>query len=186
MIDNGLEYYMTFNIEKVVGKRYEQNVDRVLGKEWIEYSKDSYIYNNWAKIYWESHKFNNALKYCNYESDKWSSTEVKDKALSKIYDFIKNRPKGCMSRITPLLPFEMYLLNDGFEMISFAPMNALEPNGRIYSKDGKEIVLAFGLTIDDRRTNFFYSVNNDNYYQVDNNIDNYIDAINSKLKPLLV
>ena len=107
-----------------------------------------------------------------------------------------------MSSTTPLLPFEIFLLNDGFEMVSFSEMNAINPGvnlvtnkndniiglkySRCYRKDDYFIILAFGIEINKKKTNFYFMTNKHPYaeFQVDNNLDNFDDAINGKLKPL--
>ena len=132
----------------------------------------------------------------------WKNNVAKQQAFDKVYEFNKSGKSGSMSSTTPLLPFEIFLLNDGFEMVSFSEMNAINPGvnlvtnkndniiglkySRCYRKDDYFIILAFGIEINKKKTNFYFMTNKHPYaeFQVDNNLDNFDDAINGKLKPL--
>ncbi len=151
----------------------------------------------------ESSSYNRALESCKYDSELWNEKQ-RDKALLKIHNSISN--SNCLSSITPLFPFEIYMMNDGFEMISFCGLNAIDPGfsivaksqigdnilnpqgikyGRCYKKDNHFISLGFGIEINDIKTNFYFNISKSNsYFQVDNNINNYHKAINGNLKSL--
>ncbi len=154
----------------------------------------------------ESRAYNDALRDSNYHSEFWKNDEAKNKAFSKIYEFNLSGKSGNASSTTPLFPFEIYMMNDGFEMVSFCELNAIDsgvsivagkqkgdtlinPKGvlynRCYQKDDYFICMAFGIEIDGKKTNFYFITNKSNYtFQVDNDINNYQKAINGKLKPL--
>lgn len=158
----------------------------------------------------ESKAYNNAFNDSKYYSEFWENDEAKNKAFSKIYEFNLFGKNGTGSSTTPLFPFEIYMMNDGFEMVSFCEMNSINPGVKlfIYKKskkkigdhyvyEGKEVFsrfykkndlivsLAFGITIGGKKTNFYFVTNKSNYtFQVDNDINNYKNAINGKLQSL--
>ncbi len=119
--------YMVFGYEYVNGHRFKQPVDRIDGKTLNEFNEDSYEAKHWGTIYWKSKAYNDALKYSKFDSDLWISNSFRNKAFNKIYDFIENGKSGSGSTITELFPFEIYMLNDGFEMVSFCELNAINP-----------------------------------------------------------
>ena len=56
---------------------------------------------------------------------------------------------------------------------------------RCYKKKDYFVYIAFGIEIQGKKTNFYFQTNkSNNTFQIDNNIENYTDAINGKLKPL--
>lgn len=165
------------------------NFKEIFGEEYSKVSKDSFCYEN-------------TLNDINYNSDLWKNNVAKQQAFDKVYEFNKSGKSGTGSSTTPLLPFEIFLLNDGFEMVSFSEMNAINPGvslvynkdinniglkySRCYKKDDYFIILAFGIEINKKKTNFYFMTNKHPYaeFQVDNNLDNFDDAINGKLRPL--
>ena len=194
------KYYIQTFYEPREGFYYDQPVKRLNGKSYYEYPEDSYERENWGFIYWDSKKYNDALQFSRFNDSLWKNKKVKIKAFEKIYDFIKNHKSGTGSAITALHNFEIYLMNDGFEMLSFSECNALNPSfvpickkiigdelvdlkgfkfTRSYTKDNIIINIAFGLN----NTNFYFTLDN-NSYQVSNDKKDYKKAIKGKLKKL--
>jgi len=154
----------------------------------------------------ESDMYKNTIEDSNYNSKLWKNTDIKNKAFSKIYDFNISGKSGSISSTTPLFPFEIYMINDGFEIISFCELNAINPGltiiadtfinnalvnpkgiqyRRSYKKDDNFIHLGFGIEINERKVNFYFKTSKSVFtFQVDNNFNNYEKAINGKLKPL--
>jgi len=200
-------YIKTF-YEKREGFRFEQPVQRLNGKSYYDYPENSYERENWAYIRRESEYYNSSLYYSQFDSELWTNTKAKIKAFDKIFTFVKNGCSGSASSITALFPFEIYLMNDGFEMISFCELNAINPAvsiiadkwigdeiinpkgikySRCYLKDDNFIYLAFGIVFNEVKTNFYFETSKSNYtFQVDNNIKNYEKAINGELPPLQI
>ena len=169
------------------------NFKKIFGVDFTSARKESYLYNS-------------TLVDCNYKSELWKDEKTKNKAFDKIHLFNINGKSGSSSSTTALFPFEIFLLNDGFEMLSFCELNAINsgvqiiadkfvndafinPTGikynRCYNKKDNFIYVAFGIEINNKKTNFYFQTTKSNYtFQVDNNIDNYKQAINGKLKPL--
>ena len=198
-------YIRTFQ-ENRAGFQYPQPVERLNGKSYYEYSEDSFERENWGLIAKESYNYNSALDFSMFNSELWTNEKAKIKAFEKIYQFIKDGKSGSGSSITALFPFEIFLMNDGFEMVSFCELNAMNPGlkfiadsmvgdeiinpkgifqNRCYLKDDNFIYLAFGITVEGKKTNFYFKTSKSNhYFQVDNNIENYKKAISGALKPL--
>ena len=202
-MDRPLYYIKTF-FEPREGFRFDQPVERLNGKSYYEYEQDSYERKNWGTISWDSKKYNDALDYSQFYSELWTNEEAKLQAFTKIYNFIKDGKSGSGSSITGLFPFEIFLMNDGFEMISFTELNAINPGVgiicdkivgdeiinprglrylRTYLKDDNFIYLGFGIEFDKKKTNFYFQTSKDylHHFQVDNTIENYEKAINGKL-----
>lgn len=197
------KYYIQTFYEKRQGFQYEQPVERLNGKSYYEHPEDSFERQNWGSIYWDSRKYNDALDYSQFNSNLWTNEKAKIKAFTKIYDFIKKGKSGSGSSITALFPFEIFMMNDGFTMDSFTELNAINsgfhivcdkiigdeivnPKGirysRTYSKEDNFIYLAFGIEINKVKTNFYFQTSKSpHYFQVNNSIDKYLDAINGKL-----
>lgn len=197
------DYIQTFQ-EKVDGMQYEQPIERLNGKTFWEFAPDSFERKNWGAIYWDSKKYNDALDYSQFNSDLWTNETAKKQAFNKIYDFIKN---GKKSSITQLFPFEIFMMNDGFAIDSFSELNAINTGvqiigdktigdqisnpksvecSRCYSKGDNSIYLAFGIEINNVKTNFYFQTSNSpHYFQVNNSIDKYLDAVNGKLTFLI-
>lgn len=155
----------------------------------------------------ESYAYNNTLDDSMFYSHFWKDENAKEKAFEKIYDFNIKGKSGTGSSTTPLFPFEIYLMNDGFEMGSFSELTALNPGTslicdkyegdkvygpigilytRWYQKKDLMIYIGFGIRIGGVQTNFYFGSNQSNsVFQIDNNIENYNKAINLELKDLL-
>jgi len=200
------EYYIETFYEKRDGFRFEQPVQRLKGKTYYDYPESSYERENWGILRIESSKYNEAIFCSQYNSELWKRKSQRNKAFLKIYEFIKKGKSGSGSSITPLFPFEIYLMNDGFKMVSFCELNAINTGvqivaekcigdeiigvkglkySRCYLKEDNFIYLAFGIVFYDIKTNFYFETSKSNFtFQVDNNIENYHNAINGKLRPL--
>ena len=179
--------YIKHAWEKREGYKYEQPVEYCNG---IKLTFETIIdFENIFKTPFsvaekESRSYNNALDKSKYYSKFWKNDEAKNKAFSKIYDFNLSGKSGTGSSTTPLFPFEIYMMNDGFEMISFCEMNAINPGlnlfvykkskkkigdqyvykgkevfSRCYKKNDLIVSLAFGITIGDKKTNFYFVTN---------------------------
>lgn len=192
--------------EKREGFRYPQPIERLNGKSFFEYTPGSEEVKNWYKYFLESKQYDDAKKYCNYDSDLWTNETAKNNAAVKIHNYITSGKSGTGSNVTPLFPFEIYLMNDGFKMLDFCELSALVPGvsimaksmiadkiinpkglcySRCYSKNNNFIYLAFGIEVNKKKTNFYFKTSKSTYaFQVDNDINNYKKAINGLLKPL--
>lgn len=170
------------------GSRYPQPIKYCNGKELTcEVIKNFEIIFNkeFGIASSESRAYNTALSYSKYDSELWKNDRARDNAFEKIYNFNLQGKGGTSGSVTPLLPFEIFLMNDGFEMKSFCELNALMPMYRTYVKGDVKINIAFGIIIDGRQTNFYFKTSkHPSEFQVDNNPENYTKAINGKLKPL--
>ena len=197
------KYYIQIFQEKVEGMQYEQPIERMNGKTYWEFSPDSFERQNWGSIYWDSRKYNDSLDYCQFNSELWTNENAKIQAFNKIYDFIKKGKSGSGSSVTQMFPFEIFMMNDGFTMDNFCELNAINsgihivcdkmigdkivnPKGikysRTYLKKDNFIYLAFGLETNKVNTNFYFQTSKSHhYFQVNNSIDKYLDAINGKL-----
>lgn len=185
------------------GYQYKQPVERIKGKSFYEYNKKSHERINWGDLYWKSKKYNDAIIFSRYHSNLWKSGKAKKHAFNMIYNFIIKGKSGTGSSITKLFPFELFLLNDGFKMVGFCELNAINPGRqlicdavkgdvvtnpigfyypRTYVKKDVSINIVFGFG--DFNFCFKTSNNPNNHFQIDNNIHNYKSAINGKLKPL--
>jgi hypothetical protein len=200
------KYYIKTYYEPRQGFQFEQPVQRLNGKSYYEYSENSYERENWGFFLKESYQYNSALDYSQFNSSLWLNETIKIDAFNKIYDFINKGKSGNGSSITALFPFEIFLLNDGFKMVNFCELNAINPgvsivaekqNGdeiinpkgikytRSYLKNDNFIYLAFGIEFNKKKTNFYFQTSKSNhFFQVDNSIENYSNAINGKL-PIL-
>jgi len=80
----------------------------------------------------------------------------------------------------------IFLMSDGFELINFCELNAIDPIYRVYKKNDCIIYIGCGILLDSKRfVQFYFTINNKRkIYQVDNKKENYSDAINGKLKDL--
>ncbi len=98
------------------------------------------------------------------------------------------------------------MMNDGFEMVSFCELNAINTglvivcksvqgdilnnpvgsyNNRCYVKGDNKICLMFGIEKDGVKTKFYFTTSKSrHHFQLDNDINNYSKAINGELKPL--
>jgi len=200
------KYYIQTFYEKRDGFRYEQPIKRLKGKTYYEFAEGSFERENWGFIAKQSYYYNEAIFASQFKSKLWKSKAIKTKAFYIIYEFIRKGKSGTGSSITPLFPFEIFMLNDGFEIISFGELNAINPcvtvscekvigdeiigvkgikKTRTYVKNNKQISLCFGLIYDKKKTNFYFEINglNDSF-QVDNSINNYEKAISGLLPSL--
>lgn len=170
------------------------------------YLEDSYERQNWGELKWKNVHYSNSIRVCRYYSSLWTNYTARDNALETIYNFITTTKN--VSSITELFGFEIYLMNNGYTMKSFDPLNAINPSftlifkdakllssdgtiamysvpewlGRWYSKKDKAIAIAFGHG----SVNFYFrllhvSCNN---YQVPINPDQFDMAIEGQL-PIL-
>lgn len=200
------EFYIETFYEPREGFAFNQPVERLSGKKYYEYEEDSFERQHWGTIYWDSYKYNSALRDSNFNSELWKNNSVKEKAFNKIYSFIKEGKSGSGSSITPLFPFEIFLLNDGFEIKDFCELNAINPGvtilcdsfigdkinnpkgikyGRTYQKGKKVVNIGFGIVVKGQKTNFYFQINYENYFQVNNDIKMYKKAISGKLPKLV-
>lgn len=209
MITNPPKVYIKHNWENRQGFKYKQPIDYCNGIE-LTYQTIS----NFETIFGvtfkqaqkESHAYNQALKQSKFYLDLWKNNKIRNQAFSKIYQFNLSGKSGTGSNTTPLFSFEIYMMNDGFKMLAFCELSALNPGisivadkqdgdyiinpkgfsyNRCYQKKDYFIYLAFGIEIFGKKTNFYFQTNKSHhYFQVDNNINNYQAAINGNLKPL--
>lgn len=87
-----------------------------------------------SKVKKESKAYNDSLYECKYKLDLWRDEKARDKAFDMIYNFNLNGRSGSGSRTTPLFPFEKYMMNDGFKMVSFCELSAINPGVYIVSE----------------------------------------------------
>lgn len=133
--------------------------------------------------------YDEAFKATNFDSDLWKNEKTRSVAFEVIFDFCLKGKSRIGSPITQLLPFEIELLNRGFKIVSFCELNALCPMYRTYVKDGKEIIIGFGVQILNqyhsvkRNVNFYFHVDNMvNFYQVPHDLSKVEDAINCRFE----
>lgn len=152
----------------------------------------------------ESNYYNNAITYSRYNSKLWTNKSSMDAAFLKIHEFNIKGGSGSGSSVTPLFPFEIFMMNDGFEMISFCELTRINPGisivgdsmvgdkiinpkgivrTRFYHKDGLCVYLGCGIKTGDYQTSFYFETNKSNaIFQIDNDINNYNKAIKGELK----
>lgn len=183
------DVYVYTKWEKKKGNRYEQPIkycnNTELTVDKIKNFKDVFgiEYSDALK---ESSAYNNTLKDCSYHSEFWNNDKAKEKAFNKIYEFNISGKSGTGTSTTPLLPFEIFMLNDGFEMISFKELNAYHPMGRDYKKKDLAVYLGFGIQTSKVKANFYFQTSRQKgIYQVDNSVENYKKAINEELESLI-
>lgn len=180
--------YIETKWEFIEGYRYEQPVKYCNGVELtveVIENFETIFKIPFGEVLKTSNSYDRALDASLYYSELWTDESVKNKAFSKIYEYILVKTAATGS-ITPLFPFELYLLNDGFELAYFSELNAYAPYRR-YEKEDKIVSISFGITIRGKKTNFYFELpKEDNYfyYQLDNEYSNYKKAIEGKLKPL--
>ena len=174
--------YIKHAWEQREGFRYEQPVEycngiRLTSK--IMKSFEEIFGTPFGVAQRESRAYNNALKECLFDSHLWKNSEVRFKVFNKIYEFNLSGKSGSGSTTTPLFPFEIYMMNDGFEMVRFSELNAINPGlkmhstgfekigdyeyhsvriftpERFYEKGKKLISLKFGF---DKRVNFYFTI----------------------------
>jgi len=163
-----------------------------------QYDKNSEERQNWHIYELESTRYNNVLKWCKYDSLEWSSQEVKDKAFETIYTTVFEGD----GVVVPLQGFEIYLMNNGWEMMCFDKMCAQSPAicaiaariegnkafgpmymrySRFYTKEDKTLYFGFGLKNEYLNYNFYYTDKKRNY-QVPIKSKDYKNAEELKLK----
>jgi hypothetical protein len=185
----------------VVEHYFPQPVEYCNGKTYFQYPENSYERKSWAENYWKSYRFDEAITASNFNSNKWRSEEAKNKAFEIIYQFCLNGKSGNFSSITPLMPFEIELMNNGYQMIGFCELNALSPSfsivaekvvedkiinpsgfiyRRAYRKESKIIGIGFG-----KKTNFYFQImGNIKRFQVPIDMELFDKAVNGELKPI--
>lgn len=203
--------YISHEWEYREGFTYEQPVDYCNGVR-VDYeniSKFKELFGvDFTTAQRESKAYNDTMKHSLYNSDLWKNEGAKDRAFEKIHSYALKGRSGSGSSVTPLFPFEIFMMNDGFEMISFSELNAINsgiafiadkiidgviynPTGivktRYYLKDDLLISLGFGIEINNRKINFYFETNKSHgIFQVDNNIESYKKAISGNLEDLLI
>ena len=163
-------YLIEIKMEKIQGFPYEQPVNYCGGIE-----LDSDRIKDFKNIFGislataikESSCYNNSKKIIMYDSILWENNKAKEKAFNKVYDFHKKGKSGNGSSVTPLFPFEIRLLNNGFEIDQFAELNAYYPR-RCYKKNDKIVDIVFGI-----RPLFSVIVNSNVEYELDNTQQGY-------------
>ena len=120
------KYYIKTFYEPRNGFQFKQPVERLNGKSYYEYDENSYERQNWGFLKKESYNYNQALDFSKFNSNLWLNDDIKINAFNKINEFINKGKSGSGSSITGLFPFEIFLLNDGFEMISFCELKYLD------------------------------------------------------------
>ncbi|HDZ04854.1 hypothetical protein LCGC14_0370930 [marine sediment metagenome] len=190
------KYFIKTYYEHKEGFHHKQPVKKLNGKEYHQYSQDSYERKNWGDIKLKSHKYTEALRIC--DSNLWLDEKLKENGLKVIYDFLlKQEGSGSC---TKLFPFEVFLMNDGFEMVSFCELNAFSPGvtlwldknnkplglstNRLYKKIDHLVYLGFGRGKGNGKFYFQTSVDKRFYFEVDNEFTNYDKAINAELEPM--
>ena len=148
------------------------NFKNIFQENYIDVSKRTYLYE----------KTKNSM---NYKSLFWEDIFIKKKVFNFIYNYYVNLDKIIVGSTTPLFPFEIFMLNDGFNIIEFCELNAINPMSRTYKKNDLIINVCFGVVVNAIKTNFYFKNNKSNkYYQINNDIQNYYKSINFELKHL--
>jgi hypothetical protein len=152
--------------------------------------------------YWENHHFRAVLELCNYDSPAWVSQEKKDSVFLAIWEYYKNRHPGDGS-CTAILLFEIYLMNNGFEIKSYCPMNTYKPGltiicgkqdidsisdikGIFYGRWYLKGEIGISLSLVNQNLGFCFTILPSNKtFQISNDYRDYHDAISGKLKQVL-
>ena len=163
------KYYVETRFEKTVKYpsrtveyHFNQPVEYCNGKSYWDYPEDDTVRQNFHNYKWESQWYNECLTISRYTEGIWASDDIRDKAFEKIFT-TKSDGDGVF---VPLKDFEIYLLNLGYEMISFDKMCSQTPGfnilcdkmdgnrlygargvyyTRVYRKNNKYLCFAFGV-----------------------------------------
>ena len=81
------------------------------------------------------------LRAINHDLPHWKKG-VKNEVIDQLKDYLQNYYRLEFGVMTPLFPFEIYLLNDGFNMIYYSPLNAF-CRLRVYKKDNNAVVTRY-------------------------------------------
>lgn len=122
------------------------------GKPLSEYDKDSYVAQHWSSLMNLSYWYKALLHALNNESPIWENEEEKYHAAILIKE--SSTDKRRVGSITPLLPFEIMLMNRGYRMTKYSRLNAYDPMYRVYTKENEKIKVGFGLN----GSNFYFNM----------------------------
>lgn len=204
------KYYIETRFEKTIkfgegdirNYHYEQPVEYCNGICYWDYNETSYERKNWGNLYWESRWFNDCLDIVRYGDKAW----VDDGAMQKAFEKVFTKKSSGEGVYTPMKDFEIWLMCNGYEMISFDKMCSQSPcfnivgeridGNKIYNpkgvqytrfysneENGKSIYFGFGIKSENLKFNFYF-VHSDNMklnYQVPTNQKDFKKAEMCKL-----
>jgi len=151
-----------------------------------DYAEDSYEISNWGYLESESYLYNSILKICRYDDNYWMATEIKDTAFEIIFNSDAIKEKIYRGSCTELKMFEIYLLNNGYEISYFGMLNAFCPNRSYeHKKTGKKIFLGFGAKHKYLEFMFYFICSDDPngfMYQVPIKEEDFEKAVNMQLE----
>jgi len=149
---------------------------KLIDGKWVNvgvHQYDGYVWQNLGKIKNESLWYTKCLDITRYYDKIWTDLEKRDYAFTLIFN---NEPQGdgvCV----PLKDFEIYLLHNGYTIISYDKMNAFTPGfsifgsskignavqnacgvgySRYYKKGTKTLYFAFGFQCGETKIQFYY------------------------------
>lgn len=171
LIKNNIEAPTLFCNNRELTSKDIECFEETYGVSFKKASQESYIYN----------KLNLAANHTSYLWDK--------KALAETQDFIRRSIESISRRdntsITPLLPFEIMLVCNGYKMTQFIELNRYHPMYRTYYNGINTIDIGYGITpVRGGFINFYFNLKGD-VYQVDNDPENFNNAIAGKLPSLI-
>ena len=162
------EFYIETTFEPREGYTFPQPVERLKGKKYYEYEKDSFERKNWHIFSLESDHIDRVKKIMGYNDPMWTNEQIKKETYEEIYQFEKNKPIAT-GAITELLPIEIYIINKGYKIQYFGCLNAYDPRRTYYNKEEeKRILIGF--------EKIFYLQLNKEYnkpFHIEHEIDNF-------------
>lgn len=174
--------YIETKMEFKEGFSYKQPTDYCNGKELTSQMVENFedIFGvSFSTAKKESNFYNNTKRVIMFDSDIWSNNLIREKAFNKVYEFYKKGKSGNGSSVTPLLPFEIRLLNNGFTIEKFAELNAYFPR-RCYKKENERVILSF----DGIRTSFIVILRDCFEYEIDNSRQGYHRVLKGQAEQL--
>lgn len=205
------KYYIETRFEKTIkfkegdvrNYHYEQPVEYCNGVCYWDYNENSYERQHWGSLFWESIWFNDCLNIARYNEKIWTDKNAMDKAFERIFT---KKATGDGVYI-PMKDFEIWLMCNGYEMISFDKMCSQSPcfaivgdridGNKIYNPRGvaytrfyhnkeanKTIHFGFGIQSDNLKFNFYFvrSGNMHLNYQTPVKVEDFEKAENCQLK----
>lgn len=192
--------YIEIKFEKVDGFYYPQPIEYCNGIKYNNATKE--LKNRWGDLYWESKWYNECINISRYNDNIWKNQTVKDRAFDIVFKNKSNKD----GVYVVLKDFEIYLMNKGYNMISFDKMcaqtpcfsilcervdgnNIINPKGFSYSRfythpdSNISIFFGFGIKTEQLKFNFYFVHSNKSslHYQVPIKHEDFEKAENLEL-----
>lgn len=135
------QYKFEYTHEYREGYKYKQPVERVNGKEYYEYTEDSFERKNWAKLYWEHLRNRSVLKICKFDSNLWVGAD-KESVYNTVLEY-ENNPDRSGYSTTEFFDYEIWIMNKGWELYRMGMLGVI--SGRIYKKGNVIIEIGYGV-----------------------------------------